>query len=312
MDRLQITAWEEKQIEPVLDVWQRALSDRKYDFQMHETKFRERVLNNPAFDPEGALVAEAEGKVVGFALAVALTEGNTGFLSVLMVDPAYQRQGIGSALLKRAEAFLAHQGKEQIRTHGGNPIRFSTGVDVTMPAYYFLLNRGYRNQGSLDLYMQMDFADFEWQEEVSGFIEESKKQGIRFGLCEANQSQALCRFLQEHFPGLEASVKEVLTGEPPYPVFVATDDPQVVGFSGPLWVQPGGYGGFRGIAMHPDYQRRKIGTVLFNLMCAEFKKRGAAYTILYTDPQGHAQKIYFRAGFKVKFLIDQTLTKCLI
>lgn len=56
-----------------------------------------RVLHLQETDPDGAWVAEHDGKVVGCALA--LVREGMWFLSLLMVDPAFQSQGVGRALL---------------------------------------------------------------------------------------------------------------------------------------------------------------------------------------------------------------------
>ncbi len=311
MSEWQIVPWEERKLGAVLDLWGKVFGDRQYDFQIDEASFRSRVLEHPSFDPEGALLARAGEEVVGFVLVVAPEEGDTGYLSVVMVDPSAQGQGIGCALLERAEAFLIDRGKEEVRVgYRGNPISFATGADVRTPAYYFLLNRGFRNDGSLSLVMKLDLADFEWRDEIDGFIEENRARGIHFGLCGAEHREALCEFMEEVFPGgWEASVKRGLEGDPPYPVLIATDGARVVGFTGPVRVGEGGRGGFTGIGTHPECRRGKIGTVLFHLLCAEFKKRGAVYDILHTGVRNPAQNIYFGAGFKMMHLVDYCLVK---
>jgi GNAT superfamily N-acetyltransferase len=59
-----------------------------------------RIRHVARTDPGGAWVAEADGRIAGAALAL-LREGLWG-LSLLVVDPAHQKQGAGRALLERA------------------------------------------------------------------------------------------------------------------------------------------------------------------------------------------------------------------
>lgn len=311
MSAISIASWKDEDLAQVMDLWQRAFADRKYDFRIDEAGFRQRVLAHPDFDPEGAITAKVEGRVVGFVLAVAPGHGETGYLSVLMVDSGYRQNGVGGRLLGAAEGFLAERGCTEMRIgYKGNPITFATGVDMKTPAYTFFLNQGFRNRGSVSLFMETTFAGFELREEIKGYIEENRSRGILFGLCEAGHREALCEFMVALFPGgWEASVKFCLDGDPPYPVLIATDGPVVVGFAGPVRIGEDGRGSFTGIGTRPDYRRGKIGTVLFNLMCAEFKKRGVARNTLHTGLNNPAQEIYFGAGYRVRQLIDYGLEK---
>ena len=89
---------------------------------------------------------------------------------------------------------------------------------------------------------------------------------------------------------------------------VATDGPEVVGRAGPVSVLRG-RGGFHGVVVGAQYRRRKIGTVLFSLMCAELRKLGATHTVLYTGLSGFAQEIYLRAGCRITRVVDFSLVK---
>ena len=314
MSLLLFDALSEKDIEPVLQMWRRAFAGRPHDFQVDAESFYKKVWNNPAFDPGGALIGRDGDEITGFALVLPSQETQAGFLSVLLVDPARQGSGTGSALLTQAGAFLIRRGIKEVRIgYRGNPASFAIGVDVATPAYAFFLNRGFRSGGSPSLIMEKDLTGFALSGEVSGWISENEARGIRFGLCEVTHRDALLRFMADIFPGgWEASVKRALEEPSPYPVLVATDGVKVVGFSGPIRVQPDGKAGFTGIGTQPDYRRRKIGAVLFNLLCAEFKKRGATHSTLHTGLRNPAQEIYFGAGYRVRQVVDYTLVRSLI
>ena len=142
------------------------------------------------------------------------------------------------------------------------------------------------------------------------FIQENEEGGVKFGLCEKDYRQALLEFMKTTFSeSWTEAVRASLKGEAPYPVVVATCGEKVIGFAGLISVTEEGRGVFCGINTLPEYRRRKIGTVLFNLLCQEFKIRGADYIPLWTGLANPAQEIYFSAGFKVKSVFDFNMTK---
>ena len=291
-------------IPAVLAIWEATASGVEYD-QTDADRFGRKVFDNPRYERAGALVARVDEAVGGFALAATSEDRTTGHLCALMVEPQRQRGGIGSALLARAEGFLAGQGVEGVHAASEeSPIWFSMGVNVASPAYYFLLNRGYRSTDAAQIVMEIDLSEFALNPQIEEYAADNRRQGIEFALCGAEHSEALLE-ATGHDPG----VAEILSGEPPYSILVATKGDDVVGWSGPIWPVPGGRGAFSGVWTHPDYRRRKIATILFNLMCVEFKKGEAAYSNLYTGLQMGAQEVYFEAGFKAKYVVDSSLTK---
>ena len=310
MAEYELSLWHEEFNSGILNLWQEVFHEYGQDFQMNRDKLDD-VTRHPDFHADGAIVASTGNRVVGFALAMAA--GDCAFLSVLMVHPEFRREGVGTNLLAKTEEFARCRGKDEIRvSYRGNPVSFATGVDVGTPVYYCLLNNGYRNRGSLSLFMEIAFAEYAYRDEIDAHISQNSKAGIQFGLCGQEHRDGLGEFMAEVFPGgWENSVNGHLKGEPPYPVVIAFLGARVIGFAGPIRMGENGSGGFTGIGTHPDFRRRKIGMVLFNLMCVEFKRRGATWNTLHTGLNNPAQEIYLNAGYKVKKLIDYNLVKSL-
>jgi len=79
-----------------------------------------------AYDPEGFLVAEEQGKVIGVVMAG--YEGHRGWLQYLGVDPAHQGNRIGRQLVEAAVELLRQRGAPkvnlQIRTTNAKVIAF--------------------------------------------------------------------------------------------------------------------------------------------------------------------------------------------
>lgn len=87
----------------------------------------QRVL---AFEPEGCFLAEWEGQPVGTACTVVL--GEVAWITMVLVDPAFQRRGIGKQLTVRALEHLRARGIPTIRldaTPLGRPLYEKLGFE---------------------------------------------------------------------------------------------------------------------------------------------------------------------------------------
>jgi ribosomal protein S18 acetylase RimI-like enzyme len=119
-------------------------------------------LAKPYFDPAGLLVALDEGQIVGFAQSGfgpaadgTRLDPSRGILCLLAVRPKYQRQGIGSELLHRSEAYLRERGAQTLYAGAlspDNPFTFGLYGGSQSPGFLhsdlyihpFLEHRGYR------------------------------------------------------------------------------------------------------------------------------------------------------------------------
>jgi len=84
--------------------------------------------------PRPALVAELEGKVVGFIMGYVSgwefgVPDTIGWIDTLGVDPMYQRRGVGRALFTALIENFKHSGREKISVDGGEKPRIE-GVNV--------------------------------------------------------------------------------------------------------------------------------------------------------------------------------------
>jgi len=90
----------------LLSLWNAALP---YD-PIDRRTFHRKVLLDPNFDPDWLLVADADGKLVGFCLCLIRRvpmekvgmEVNKGWITAFGVHPEWRRKGIGTMLLERA------------------------------------------------------------------------------------------------------------------------------------------------------------------------------------------------------------------
>lgn len=98
-------------------------------------RFANHVLLDEGFEADGLLVAVAEGEVVGVCHGVVADRqryplpAGAGWISLLAVDPAHQRQGIGGALLDGVLAWLRGRGASRVDFCAYPPGYFVPGLD---------------------------------------------------------------------------------------------------------------------------------------------------------------------------------------
>ena len=88
----------------VYDLWSRAGPG----IQLRKSDEPEEIAKKLQRDPDLFLVAEAEGRIIGAVMGG--FDGRRGLIYHLAVDPAYRRQGIGSALMAELERRLVAKG----------------------------------------------------------------------------------------------------------------------------------------------------------------------------------------------------------
>ncbi|MBY0526784.1 MAG: GNAT family N-acetyltransferase [Gemmataceae bacterium] len=144
------------------EIWNESFVGRGAARLRHASVLERHVFAKPYFDSSSLIVAEEEGRLVGFVHAgfgpnqreTMLARG-TGIICVLAVRPSHRNKGIGTQLLTLAEAHLKERGAQTIyagalRPH--NPFYFGIYGGSDAPGFLssdqaagpFLETHGYR------------------------------------------------------------------------------------------------------------------------------------------------------------------------
>jgi ribosomal protein S18 acetylase RimI-like enzyme len=109
----------------LMEVWNQAFKGRGAVPLTHASLLESHVFAKPYFDPAGLIIAHDGGRVIGFChggfgpnadeSGLALEKG---VVALVAVAPAYQRQGVGSELLRRCEDYLRGRGARVL--YGGS------------------------------------------------------------------------------------------------------------------------------------------------------------------------------------------------
>jgi ribosomal protein S18 acetylase RimI-like enzyme len=142
-------------------LWNEALTHRGAVELRSHTPLENAVFNKPYFDPDGFIVAEDDGRMVGFVHAgfgptddLSALDHSKGVLCAIAVRPGQRRSGVGSELLRRCEVYLRERGAMTLRAGTSRPDKpFYLGVygGSNAPGFLrsdadiepFLLARGY-------------------------------------------------------------------------------------------------------------------------------------------------------------------------
>ena len=156
----------------LLDVWNDALRGRGEVALRTCTPLERHIFAKLYFDPNGLLLAEEEGRVVGFGhagfgpnAAETALDPSHGILCFIAVRPSHRRRGIGSELLRRAEDYLRQRGTQifhagqttalgpfYLGLYGGSSLPGVLASDDTVEP--FLVRHGYRPVASSSVFQR--------------------------------------------------------------------------------------------------------------------------------------------------------------
>lgn len=292
---------------------------------------------DPEFSLVAEENGEVVGFINGIAKKIFLdhetNENSPGYITCFFVRRDCRGRGTGRALVDALCARFAAHGKRTVAICNDNPVNLdwripgtpghdhnnTPGVDTECPGYGFLQAVGFA-ETDREIAMYLNLAAYiPW----AGLKEKQAEllaQGIYTGrydpslgydydlMCDhvgseywraVIRSELAC--WKENRPNTDVRFIPNGTKVPagPRPMLVATSGERIVAFTGPVDKQDSGRGWFCGIMTDPEFERRGIASVLFNLLMQEFIAEGAVFSTLFTGDSNHAQRIYKRAGFNV-------------
>lgn len=239
------------------------------------------------------------------------------YITAIIVDKKARRRGIASRLLEELENSLIELSDgalQRLEISFFNPMNFSwiipntadhdhpnaPGVDMASDAYIFFKNMGYRDTAYQNSY-HVDLASYEFPAAIIKKIDQLKQNDIEVTFYDKAKHTGMEQLFDNL--GNELWRKEIMEnlqkGNDAAPVLVVSVGGRVMGFTGPLSIQPSGRGYFCGIGVHSDCRGNGAGRVLFAYLCRSLKDMGARFMTLFTGETNPARNIYEAAGFKI-------------
>lgn len=289
----------------IVDLWNNVLV---YD-PINQKRFRNQVLLDVNFDPDGLIIAVDGEKVIGAIIAISRKlpmlggdlEPSTGWITSFMVHPNFQRRGIGHELLKRATSYLRKQGANKLFFSSYAPNYFLPGIDeAAYPSgYCFLKKEGFTRAYS-PVAMHRTMTHYFYPKTVKLLKEERMQEGYVFEVVQDGDMHALIQFANKQFNSdWGRAIRDgLLQGLDHSQILVAKKYGQVVGFAM--------YGGYEGIrerfgpfGVDSGEQGKGLGKILLHEALHSMKQKtiqGAWF--LWTSEKSSAGHLYSKNGFK--------------
>lgn len=274
-----------------------------------ERRFRDLVLLDANFDPDGLRVAVVDGDLVGAAYAVrrrvamvgADLEPATGWIPFFFVAPEARRRGVGHALLTSALDWLRGLGVREVFFSPYTPNYVLPGLDaVAYPDAARLLSRlGFQKRYDAAA-MDRGLVGYAVPDDVRRLVERLRDQGYRFGTPAADELVELTRIAGDEFnPDWARAIRVAVTGGVPLDRIVCAWEPDgtLVG-----WAMHAAYEHalerFGPFGVLPDRRGKGLGKVLLHLTLERMRAAGAhGAWFLWTGEESPAGLLYKATGF---------------
>ncbi|MBB3125392.1 GNAT superfamily N-acetyltransferase [Paenibacillus rhizosphaerae] len=295
----------------IVKLWNRCLTKDP----ITDIRFRNLVLLDANFDPQGMRIASGDGEVIGCFYAIRRLlpmhgtelETDRGWVPFFFVDPGYRRQGVATRLLEDATAFLRASKRDKMFFSAYAPNYVVPGVDkqAYSEAAAWLDKKGFKRMYT-SVAMDYSLVDFEIPEAVRQLTEQRIAEGYTFSRARDSDLYEVIRFATDVFnPDWGRAIREGLTQQLKLSqILVARHKGALVGFC-----LHGGYEGVRErfgpFGVDPSQRGKGIGKILLYECLQLMRSQGMhGAWFLWTGEQSPAGQLYLKTGFTITRSFD--------
>ncbi|MHB0937192.1 MAG: GNAT family N-acetyltransferase [Armatimonadota bacterium] len=250
-----------------------------------------RIVGRNTLEPGDGLVVLDGDHLVGFGLLEIdrgpICPGRPESVQALLVDPDWQRQGIGSKLLNRLEGRLRALGVTNVIA-GGGPWRFWTGVPEDLPAAAaFFAKHGYTaNYEAIDLCGPL--AEYTMPDEAKACLAAA---GAEVAGCTPDDVGPAYDFLTREQPGWRGSFLAMVTAGDMANMLLVKHGAEIVGCiqtyprhsryrgANVVWerLYSPDLGGFGAVLIAKDWRGQGLGVAMIQAAAQYVKDSGASH-----------------------------------
>ncbi|MFS0863069.1 GNAT family N-acetyltransferase [Fredinandcohnia sp. 179-A 10B2 NHS] len=275
-----------------------------------QQRFRNLVLLDANFDPQGLRIATDNEKIVGCVYAIRRLlpmegtelEPENGWIPFFFVHPSYRKAGVAEKLLNDGVEFLASQGRKNVFFASYAPNYILPGIDEEAypEGYAFLVKQGFEKQYS-PVAMDRSLVGYAPASDAMKLKVKREQEGYTFLQAQDKDLYEVIQFANKTFnPDWGRAIREgILQGLPLHRILIARDGERLVGFCI--------YGGYEGIpdrfgpfGVDPDQQGKGLGKILLHECLKNMRSEGLhGAWFLWTGEKSAAGHLYKKTGFEV-------------
>ncbi|SDN56831.1 Acetyltransferase, GNAT family [Psychrobacillus sp. OK028] len=193
---MKLIPWNRERVDELVSLWNKELS---IDFPMRKELFIQNSFADVNVLEQGSFIAEdSNGKVIGFVVSKmwqentpVVMDSKRGWIQVLLVDSEHRGIGIGTSLLKHAEAALIENGAEVLQL-AGEPFHYFSGI----PDEYSEVQRWFEKFGYYNKINTFDLINH-----MSKKYPFPENSSASFAVLSIKEKEDFLSFLKRCFPG---------------------------------------------------------------------------------------------------------------
>ncbi|GAA2758790.1 GNAT family N-acetyltransferase [Actinopolymorpha rutila] len=291
----------------LVEAWRRALPLDPMSYP----RFRDLVLLDANFDPDGLRIALDGDRLMGAAYAVrrrvAMVGGDlepgTGWLPFFFVTPDARGVGVGRAVVRSALDWLRNQGAREVFFASYTPNYVLPGLDAEAypEADALLRDLGFERRSEAAA-MDRSLVGYRLPDELRARVDDLVAGGHRFGTPTGDDLVEVVRLAGEDFsPDWARAIRSAVVAGLPLDRIVGAWDPD-----GTLagWAMHAAYENvlerFGPFGVRPDRRGTGLGRILLHLTLERMRAAGAhSAWFLWTGERSPAGQLYRSTGFAV-------------
>jgi len=297
----------------IVSLWNRCLVKDPMNLEVFERK----VLLDPNFEAEGFLLAEDEGRLLGFSYNVVREypflrgeveqDKDRGWIVAFGLVPEAHRSDVGDNILQASLDYHRRKGKKVVLYSPYIPNYFFPGIDADSYPHEYdaLMRNGFKEVKEAEgLAMDADlWPVFERPSDIVEREERLRREGIEIEVLTTEYLYPFIQFLNECLHGdWYRHARELLLHNRKKQLVIAVKGREVVGYcqfwdgEGYEWYMLGSHFGPFGV--REDMRGKGIGTVLLH-RCLEAMKQNGIHNAFLLWTGEEARSLYERFGFRV-------------